>query len=108
MYGHPQHGMDTDEVTRLRHLGGRWLRILRENANLSQRGLADQVGIEYYSFISQIETGRGRIPPERYVAFAKAFKIDPQIFVRELMRYYDPLTHELLFGEEDGQDKTQR
>ncbi|WP_370852998.1 helix-turn-helix domain-containing protein [Pararhizobium haloflavum] len=94
--------MKPEEVTRLRQLGGRWLRILRENENLSQRDLAKAVGIEYYSFISQLETGRGRIPPERYAAFAKAFRIDPRIFVRELMRYYDPVTHELLFdGERD-------
>jgi transcriptional regulator with XRE-family HTH domain len=99
-YHHPQHGVDSSEVQKLRGRAGRWLKILRENAGLSQRDLAREVGIDYYTFVSQIESGRGRIPPERYVAFARAYRVEPRAFVTELMRYYDPVTHAVLFGED--------
>ena len=64
MYGNPQR-LDMSNVTDLRHEGGRWLKGRREQLGLSQRQLAQRVGVEYYTFISQLETGRGRIPPDR-------------------------------------------
>jgi transcriptional regulator with XRE-family HTH domain len=97
MYSNPQR-RSTVEVQDLRREGGRWLKELREHAGLSQRELATRVGAEYYTFISQLETGRGRIPPDRYVQWAEALGIKPQEFVRDLMRFYDPLTHDILFG----------
>ncbi|WP_099866405.1 helix-turn-helix domain-containing protein [Pararhizobium haloflavum] len=101
MYTHPQQTMDSEQVLQLRQRAGRWLRILRENSGLSQRQLAKAVGVDYYTFISQIEAGRGRIPPERYAAFARAYNVEPRFFVRELMRYYDPVTHGILFPDSD-------
>lgn len=98
MYGNPQRRSATD-VQDLRREGGRWLRELRDRAGLSQRDLATLVGAEYYTFISQLETGRGRIPPDRYAQWAQALGVDVRDFVRDLMRYYDPLTHDILFGD---------
>lgn len=95
MYGNPQ--KRTSEVQELRREGGRWLKELREKAGLSQRQMADAVGADYYTFISQLETGRGRIPPDRYEIWAKALNISPRYFVREVLRYYDPITFTLLF-----------
>jgi transcriptional regulator with XRE-family HTH domain len=95
MYGNPQ--KRTTEVQELRREGGRWLKELREKAGLSQRQMADAVGADYYTFISQLETGRGRIPPDRYEIWAKALNISPRYFVREVLRYYDPITFSLLF-----------
>jgi transcriptional regulator with XRE-family HTH domain len=88
------------EAIRLRREAGRWLKQKREERNLSQRQVADLLGIEYYTFISQLETGRGRIPPERYVDWAKALDIKPRDFVYTLMRYYDPVTFAILFPSE--------
>jgi transcriptional regulator with XRE-family HTH domain len=96
MYGNPQR-RGAQAVQELRREGGKWLRDLREKAGLSQRQLAELVGAEYYTFISQLETGRGRIPPDRYVVWAEALKADPREFVREILRYYDPVTYEILF-----------
>jgi transcriptional regulator with XRE-family HTH domain len=98
MYGNPQRRTSTD-VQDLRRDGGKWLKERREGAGLSQRQLADRVGAEYYTFISQLETGRGRIPPDRYQAWAQALGLPPRIFVREVLRFYDPITHGILFGE---------
>ena len=76
----------------LRKQAGRWLRELRENCGLSQRQLAAKVGAKYYTSISQLEAGRGRIPPDRYLVWAAALNVEPQEFVRTLMCYYDPET----------------
>jgi len=97
MYGNPQK-RTANEVQELRREAGRWLKQQREAAGLSQRDLAARVGAEYYTFISQLETGRGRIPPDRYEAWALALGIDPKAFVTEILRFYDPNTHRILFG----------
>jgi transcriptional regulator with XRE-family HTH domain len=97
MYGSVQKRSDMD-VQELRRAGGQWLRELREQRGLSQRQLAKLVGAEYYTFISQLETGRGRVPPDRYRTWAAALGVDAAVFVRELLRFYDPVTFEILFG----------
>jgi transcriptional regulator with XRE-family HTH domain len=99
MYGNPQK-RTLPEVQLLRREGGRWLKEKREQAGLSQRQLATAVGAEYYTFISQLETGRGRIPPDRYEVWASALNISSREFVRSVLRYYDPITFALLFEEE--------
>jgi transcriptional regulator with XRE-family HTH domain len=98
MYGNPQRRSTTD-VQDLRREGGRWLKDLRESAGLSQRQLAGRVGADYYTFISQLETGRGRIPPDRYRDWAKALGVGEKTFVRDLLQFYDPITFSILFGE---------
>jgi transcriptional regulator with XRE-family HTH domain len=98
MYGNPQRRTNSD-VLGMRRDGGRWLRELRESAGLSQRELAHLVQTDYYTFVSQLENGRGRIPPDRYCAWARALKVEPREFVKTLMKYYDPVTFEILFGE---------
>ena len=81
--------------------GGVWLKQLRVSAGLSQRQLAQKVGADYYTFISQLENGRGRVPPDRYREWAEALDIPAHTFVYNLMRFYDPGTFAILFGEDD-------
>jgi transcriptional regulator with XRE-family HTH domain len=101
MYANPQKRSEP-EAQELRREAGRWLKQRRESCNLSQRQLADILGIEYYTFISQLETGRGRIPPERYVEWARALEMEPREFVLALMPFYDPVTFAILFGDDDN------
>jgi transcriptional regulator with XRE-family HTH domain len=82
----------------LRQEGGRWLRELREKRGLSQRELAKKVGAEYYTLVSQLEHGRGRIPPDRYLIWADALGVEPRTLVGGLMAYYDPVTYAIVFG----------
>ncbi len=103
MYGNPQHGLHPDEVLRLRQEAGRWLRELREAAGLSQRDLSRALDLDYYTFISQIESGRGRVPPNQYGAMAKALNVEPHDFAKSMLRFYDPITHDMLFGGEPKQ-----
>ncbi len=83
----------------LRREGGAWIKSLREKAGYTQRSLAVALEIDYYTFISQIENGRGRVPPDRYKLWAEVLKVDPKEFMQGLMRYYDPYAYEMLFGE---------
>src|SRR5580704_6077576 len=96
MYSNPQKS-SSSEVKELRRRAGQWLKKLREAQGLSQRQLAAAVGVEYYTFISQLETGHGRIPTDRCLLWANALGVEPKHFVQTLMRYYDPVTYEILF-----------
>lgn len=77
---------------------GGWLQELRMNAGLSQSQLARELDLKYYSFISQIENGHGRVPPALYDRWAAAVGVPLRDFVRNVMRYCDPVTYRLLFG----------
>lgn len=98
MFSHPQQGIEKDEVLNLRKEGGAWLRELRVAAGLSQRDLSIEVGLDYYTFISQIESGRGRVPPTMVGKWAAAVKYPIREFAINLMKYYDPLNYELIFS----------
>tara|TARA_B100000989_G_scaffold242501_1_gene189449 strand:- start:14 stop:187 length:174 start_codon:yes stop_codon:yes gene_type:complete len=54
--------------------------------------------MEYYTFISQIEAGRGRVPSDRLRDWAEALEMEPREFAINLMKYYDPLTFDMIFG----------
>jgi len=100
MHSHMEHTKDVGSTSDLRKEAGKWLRVKREAAGLSQRQLASMVGIDYYTFISQLETGRGRVPPERFESYAIALKVLPRDFAMTMMRYNDPTTYNLIFGVE--------
>ena len=91
--------LEDDGRRDLRVQAGVWLRARREELNMSQRELAESVGTLYYTFISQIEGGRGRIPPERYAAWAEALKIEQRDFAICMLQFYEPATHALIFGD---------
>lgn len=86
-------------MAELRREAGAWLRGLREARGFSQRQLAEFVGIEYYTFVSQIEAGRGKLPADRYQRWAEALGVAPKIFVMNLLRFYEPATFKILFGD---------
>ena len=98
MHAHMEHTKDVGSLSELRKEAGKWLRVKREAAGLSQRQLASMVGIDYYTFISQLETGRGRVPPERFQSYAVALNVVPRDFALTMMRYNDPTTYNLIFG----------
>ncbi len=59
------------------------------------------MGFDYYTFISQIEAGRGKVPSERYEAYALALNLDPREFAITMLRYNDPHTYALIFGDRE-------
>ena len=80
-----------------RKLAGTWLKELRGRAGLSQIELAAKLGFKYYTFVSQVENGFGRVPTESMEAWARALNVDASEFARKLVSYYDPELHRLLF-----------
>ena len=93
-----------DATKELRSDLGSWLKGLRMSMGLSQRDLAAVLSLDYYTFISQLENGRGKIPPSRYRDWAAALGQDPKDFVIKLMSYYDPITFDILYGDRAGVD----
>ena len=81
----------------LRQEAGRWLKAAREAAGLTQAELAGRVGLRYFTFVSQMEGGLGRVPIESQGAWARAVGLDAGVFARTLLRYYEPELHRLLF-----------
>ena len=82
---------------RLRKQAGTWLKELRARAGLSQIELAGILGFKYYTFISQVENGFGRVPTESIEPWGRALGVEPSEFARELLSYYEPELHRLLF-----------
>jgi transcriptional regulator with XRE-family HTH domain len=85
------------EAKELRRRAGAWLKELRGRAGLSQIELAARLGLKYYTFISQVENGFGRVPTESMEKWAKALGAQPSSFARQLLAFYDPELHRLLF-----------
>ena len=85
------------EAKVLRKQAGAWLKELRGRAGLSQIQLADVLGFKYYTFISQVENGFGRVPVESMEAWAKALKTEPSEFAKRLLSFYEPELYRLLY-----------
>lgn len=81
----------------LRKKAGAWLQEQRNAVGLSQIDLAGQLGLKYYTFVSQVENGFGRVPADSMEAWARALQIAPPEFARHLLRFYEPELHRLLF-----------
>ncbi|WP_051379803.1 helix-turn-helix domain-containing protein [Bradyrhizobium murdochi] len=88
------------DAKQLRKLAGDWLKQRRADAELSQADLAARLGLKYYTFISQVENGFSRVPTEIMGAWAGELGLEPAVFARHLLRYYEPELHRLLFGAE--------
>jgi transcriptional regulator with XRE-family HTH domain len=84
----------------LRVEAGAWLREMRDAAGLSQRVMARMLGLEYYTFISQLENGRGRIPQNRYRDWAEVLGVNDKVFAKTLLKFYEPCIYAMLFENE--------
>ncbi len=84
-----------------RKRAGLWLRERRAAAGISQLELAVRLGFKYYTFVSQVENGFGRVPTDSMEAWARAVQVDPAQFARSLLGFYEPELHRLLFGMEE-------
>jgi transcriptional regulator with XRE-family HTH domain len=87
----------TPKSQQLRKDAGAWLKELRSRAGLSQIALAERLGLKYYTFVSQVENGFGRVPTEAMEAWGRALGQEPPEFARKLLSFYDPELHRLLF-----------
>lgn len=88
----------------LRREAGRWLKRLREAAGLTQADVAQRLGLRYYTFVSQVEGGHGRVPSDQVAGWADALGVSRRLFARELLRWYEPDLHRLLFEADPAAD----
>ncbi len=92
-----KHAKEESGAKQLRREAGAWLKELRAAAGLSQMELAQKLGLKYYTFISQVENGFGRVPTESMEPWALALGVEPSAFAKHLLSYYEPELHRLLF-----------
>ena len=92
-----RHTKDVPEAKQLRREVGSWLKELRVAAGLSQMELAGKLGLKYYTFISQVENGFGRVPIESMESWATVLGAEPSAFAKHLLSYYEPELFRLLF-----------
>ena len=85
------------DVKLLRKQAGAWLKELRNKAGLSQMQLAELLGYKYYTFISQVENGFGRLPTDGMEEWAKALGVNPSHFAKKLISFYEPELYRLLY-----------
>ena len=64
---------------------------------MSQVELAQILGLRYYTFVSQVENGFGRVPTDSIEAWAEALGVDPSDFAKRLLSFYEPELHRLLY-----------
>lgn len=100
-YTNPQQGTG-QEAKRLRQEAGKMLKAMREAVEKTQRDVAQEVGFDYYTMVSQIENGKTRVPPDVMVAYAKSLRVPPKELAKKLMQYYDPKMFEILFTTKHG------
>lgn len=89
-----QQQSSTEHAKAKRKEGGAWLKRCRQEAGLTQKELADRVGFDYYTFISQIESGAGRVPDAAFAAYSRALNIPRDEFSEQMLRYYSPIIYE--------------
>jgi hypothetical protein len=59
--------------------------------------LARRLGFKYYAFVSQVETGLNRVPTEKLEAWANTLDVDPAAFAKQLISFYEPELHRILY-----------
>lgn len=85
-----------DPAKELRRRLGRWLKKHREDQGLTQADLADALGLRYYSFVSQVENGLGRIPQDLYVRWSDAIGISHEDFGWTMLAHLEPGLYRML------------
>ena len=86
-------------AVRNRKKAGKYLKKLREKANpkLTQRRLSTILGIDYYTFISQIEAGASRLPSDKLTLWAEACNANVSDVGKTLLKYYEPYMYAAIF-----------
>ena len=92
--------IDRKKLSQLRREGGLLLKRRRELLGMTQKQIAERVGLEPYTVIDQLEHGLGRIEPYHYPQWADALELPLRRLVAEVLRHVDPFAHELFVPRE--------
>ena len=80
-----------------RRKAGVYLKQCREVIGLTQREVAQKCNFEYYTFISQLEGGHGKLPSDKWEIYARTVDQDVTVFARRMLQYYEPVAYGLIF-----------
>ncbi len=83
---------------------GALIRAAREKAGLTQKAVADAVGLNYYTMISQMELGYVTVPAGLWVKLPDVLGLDRQDFVLRCLSAHQPEVYEALFGTKGRND----
>jgi DNA-binding XRE family transcriptional regulator len=77
---------------------GAALKEARTREGYSQKALADALGIEYYTMVSQMELGYMSIPPSLWTPIADKLRLDHADWVLRCLSEIMPEVYHALFG----------
>lgn len=89
--------LSQDTIERNLRIGTR-IAHQRKVLGMTQRSLAVHLGLPYYTFISQIETGQATLPPSLWRMTATVLMMDPLDFAIECLEVTQPEVYAQLFG----------
>ena len=89
----------TKETEKRYKRAGAYVKSCRLAADLTQGKVAKALDLEYYTFVSNVENGKNRIPPDQVAEWAAALEASPREFARALLRIYYPDYYRLIFEE---------
>lgn len=78
---------------------GQRIAAQRKSLGMTQKALADHLGLTYYTFISQLETGQATLPPALWRDMATVLMMDPLDFAIDCLEVTQPEVYKQLFGE---------
>lgn len=77
---------------------GQLVKDARVKEGFTQKALADALGLEYYTMISQMELGYISIPPSLWTPIADKLRLDRSNWVLECLLEIQPEVFRALFG----------
>ncbi len=95
----------SERAREMRREFGRVLKTWREARGLTQADVAASLGLKYYSFVSQVENGIGRIPQSLYGPWADALRVEREEFAWTALAALEPSLYELLCQHDPGRDE---
>jgi transcriptional regulator with XRE-family HTH domain len=96
-------GMKVDKEQR--RAIGRLLKGLREKQGMTQNDMAKAVGQEYFTFVSQVETGAAKIPSKDIALWARVLGVKKEVLAKEALRHYDPDMFDALFTADEQRER---
>ena len=84
-----------------RFIFGQFLKRHRNARGFTQPQLAERVGQNYFTVISQIENGSGKIPQTDIELWAQALNLNTQDLAKAFVKAYDRPLFDALFAPED-------
>lgn len=91
-------GQKNGASEQLRQRGGAWLKQCRKQAGVTQRALAEHLGLACYASISHFESGRERVPAAQIEQYALALGWEPAEFAKRLLMFYSPSYYRVIWG----------